>query len=60
MDITLDILGYTLDILGLDILGLDILELDILGLDILGYTHNNFTYLWAASIQTQCRLYKCV
>ena len=35
IDITLDILGYTLDILGLDILGLD-----ILGLDILGYTHN--------------------
>ena len=38
IDITLDILGYTLDILGLDILGLDILGLDILGLDILGYT----------------------
>ena len=36
IDITLDILGYTLDILGLDILGLDILGLDILGLDILG------------------------
>ena len=31
---TLDILGSTLDIMGLDILGLD-----TLGLDILGYIH---------------------
>ena len=43
IDITLDILGYTLDILGLDILGLDILGLDILGLDILGYTRYSHT-----------------
>ena len=46
IDIILDILGYTLDILGLDILGLDILGLDILGLDILGYTHIEY-YLFA-------------
>ena len=45
IDITLDILGYTLDILGLDILGLDILGLDILGLDILGSMSNQSNFV---------------